>query len=199
MFTIGVTGPSGAGKSLFCSIFEKMGFCSIGCDEIYHELTDAPSPCTDELREQFGDEVLLPTGALNRRALAQIVFAPDAKDKLERLNTITHKYVLLEVKRRINALSHNCRGALVDAPLLFESTFDKECDLTIALLAPRELRLSRLSARDGLDTDALNARLDAAKPDEWYSDKCDITVYNTGNPQELEKAILEIIETIRKT
>ncbi len=198
MFTIGVTGPSGAGKSLFCSIFEKMGFSSIGCDEIYHELTDTPSPCTEELREQFGEEVLLPTGALNRRALAQIVFAPDAKDKLRRLNAITHKYVLLEVKNRINALPHDRLGALVDAPLLFESAFDKECDLTIALLAPRELRLARLSKRDGLDEDALNARLDAAKPDEWYSDKCDITIYNTGDSDELERAVLEITEKIRK-
>ena len=199
MFTVGVTGPSGAGKSFFCSLFENRGFFTLDCDVIYHELTDAPSPCTQELRAEFGDSVLLPSGALDRRALAKIVFDHDAKHKLERLNAITHKYVLAEVRCRIAALSHDCRGALVDAPLLFESGFDKECDLTVALLAPREMRLSRLSERDGLSESALCARLDAAKSDEWYSERCDITVHNTGNADALKKAVADIENKIKNT
>jgi dephospho-CoA kinase len=199
MFTIGVTGPSGAGKSLFCSLFANMGFFAIDCDEVYHELTDAPSDCTRELASEFGDEILLPSGALDRRALANVVFAPDAKAKLDSLNAITHKYVLCEVRRRIAALPTEYRGALVDAPLLFESGFDKECDLTVALLAPRETRLSRLSERDGLPTGALNARLDAAKSDEWYIERCDVTVYNTGDTAELQRAVAEIAAKITNT
>lgn len=199
MFTIGVTGPSGAGKSHFCSLFSNMGFFAIDCDEVYHELTDAPSPCTRELSAEFGDGILLPSGALDRRALAKIVFAPDARHKLDRLNAITHKYVLDEVRRRIAALSPDCRGALVDAPLLFESGFDKDCDLTVALLAPREMRLSRLSERDGLSKSALCARLDAAKSDEWYSERCDVTVYNAGDADALWASVLDIAEKIKNT
>ena len=198
MFTIGVTGPSGSGKSLFCSLFANTGFFAIDCDEVYHELTDAPSECTRELASEFGDEILLPSGALDRRALAKVVFAPDAKNKLDILNAITHKYVLSEVRRRIAALSPDCRGALVDAPLLFESGFDKECDLTVALLAPRETRLSRLSERDSLPTNALNARLDAAKSDEWYTERCDVTVYNTGDADDLQTAVADIAKKIQK-
>ena len=194
MIVIGVTGPSGAGKSFFCSLFEKFGLAALGCDEIYHELTSLPSPCTLELANEFGSNILLPSGGIDRRALADIVFAD--KEKLARLNSITHKYVLNEVRERIARLPASCRGALVDAPLLFESGFDVECDLTIALLAKRSARLDRLEERDRLSREKLEARLNAAKSDEWYSEKCNVTVYNNADPDALKNEVAKICEQI---
>lgn len=182
--TIGITGPSGAGKSVFCSILAERGWLWLDCDAIYHGLTDAPSPCTEELsrRGNFGKKILNADGSLNRRALAAKVFAPGAEKRLARLNRITHKYILAEVRmRRDAAEAAGAAGILIDAPLLFQAGFDAECDATVALLAPEEERVRRLCARDGLDEAAIRARLAAAPDDSFYTSRADFTVMNTGD------------------
>lgn len=187
--TIGVTGPSGAGKSLFCSILQSRGWLWLDCDEIYHSLTDTPSACTEELsrRGNFGKGILRPDGSLDRRALAAKVFAPGAEKRLERLNKITHKYVLDVVRaRRDAALKDDIPGVVIDAPLLFQAQFDRECDATVALLAPYGDRLQRLMRRDGLSEDAIRARLAAAPDDAYYTARATFTVINNGDRAALE-------------
>ena len=197
--TIGITGPSGAGKSLFCSRLAERGWTVLDCDAIYHDLTDAPSPCTEELsaRWNFGKKILRPDGSLDRRALAAKVFAPGAEKRLARLNKITHKYIRAEVRaRRDAALASGCPGVLIDAPLLFQSGFDEECDKTVALLAPEADRLRRLLARDGLDEAALRARLAAAPDDDYYTSRADYTVMNTGDLAALEAEAERILRSL---
>lgn len=186
---IGVTGPSGAGKSLFCSFFREKGFTVLDCDEIYHHLTSAPSECTAELSlpENFGPSVIRADGSLDRMVLASIVFKPGAENKLLRLNEITHKYVHREVLDTISALPPGTPGVVVDAPLLFQAGFDADCDFTVAILAPKDLRLSRLKIRDNISDQKLRARLDAAPSDDYYISRCDRVVVNTGDTDALRR------------
>ena len=192
MTVIGVTGPSGAGKSLFCSYFEEIGCLHLDCDKIYHSLVDSPSECTRALEAEFGQAVLNPDGSLCRPALAEIVFAPGADALRAKLNKITHAFVLDEVRRAITNTDAPC--AIIDAPLLFEAGYEKECDLTIALLASPELRLARLCERDNRPVEALKARMAAAPSDEFYSSRASITVINDGDGQKLREAATNIIE-----
>ncbi len=195
MTVIGVTGPSGAGKSLFCTYFENEGCLHLDCDKIYHSLVDSPSECTRALEAEFGQAVIRPDGSLDRTALAAIVFAPDAKELLGRLNKITHAFVLDEVRGSIANSDSDC--AIIDAPLLFEAGYEKECDLTVALLASPELRLARLRARDSRPVEALRARMAAAPDDSFYSSRADMTVTNDGNEDKLREAALDILKKIR--
>ncbi len=178
---LGLTGPSGAGKGeLARRLRDAHGFAWIDTDAIYHALTSAPSPCLDELRDAFGEGVIQ-NGALNRPALAAIVFAPDAGDKLHLLNRITHKHVIAGSKTQIGLAQRNgARGAIVDAPLLFEAGADALCTHTVAVLADRDIRLARIMARDGLTEDAAQKRLNAQKPDAFYTEKVNFTIYNNG-------------------
>ena len=195
---IGVTGPSGAGKSVFCGFLRDAGFLVLDCDEIYHRMVAAPSPCTAELAEAFGDGILTSSGSLDRSALAAIVFAPGAGDKLQKLNSITHKYIREEVRRQTaDCLAcGDYAGVVIDAPLLFQAGFDVDCLLTVAVLAPADVRLSRLTERDGIDADALRARLDAAPPDEYYVSHSDMTVINTGDMQALRREAAAVAEAM---
>ncbi len=179
MAVIGVTGPSGAGKSLFCSYFEEAGYLHLNCDKIYHSLVDKPSECTRELAKLFGNGILNGDGSLDRPALAAIVFAPDAEEKRDKLNKLTHAYVLGEVRRAIKETDR--RHIIIDAPLLFEAGYEKECDLTVALIAPAEDRLARLCARDSRPAEALRARMAAAPADSFYTSRADMTVVNSGD------------------
>lgn len=195
MFVIGVTGPTGAGKSLFCSYFEEVGCLHLDCDKIYHSLVDSPSDCTRALEAEFGQAVLNPDGSLCRPALAEIVFAPGAEGLRGKLNKITHAFVLDEVRRAIANTDARC--AIIDAPLLFEAGYEKECDLTVALLASPELRLARLCERDSRPVEALKARMAAAPADDFYSSRASITVINDGNAENLRAAAQKILDEIK--
>lgn len=183
---LGLTGPSGAGKGVVAQhLRDAHGFAWIDTDAVYHDLTGAPSACLDELRAAFGDGVIKDS-ALHRPTLAAIVFAPDAGDKLELLNNITHKHVLAVTAQRIEQAKQNgAVGAIIDAPLLFESGADAACTHTLAIMADKKTRLTRIMARDGLSQEAAQKRLDAQKPDAYYTEKADFIIENNGDVQAL--------------
>jgi len=198
---IGVTGPSGSGKSKFCASLSQRGYLWLDCDRIYHELISAGTPLTRELSgpEAFGPSILAPDGSIDRRTLASAVFAPGAEDRLILLNKITHRYVKLEINRRMRAAAGSgFAGCVIDAPLLFEAGMKKKCDLTVAVLAPLGTRLSRLKERDRLPEDRLLERLAASKDDGWYVRRADEVIINDGSAEKLEAAADEIAARFAK-
>ena len=101
MRVIGLCGRSGSGKGVFSAVALEKGMTVIDCDAIYREMVSHPSECLSEIETEFGKEVIK-NASLDRRALSKIVFAD--KEKLNRLNEITHKYVLAEIERIIELL-----------------------------------------------------------------------------------------------
>ena len=194
MLTIGLTGPSGAGKGMVASLFAGYGVPSIDTDAVYHALLIPPSACLDELVARFGESILTEDGSLHRPSLASLVFAPGHEEDLKDLNRITHRHVLNEVRRRLVAYRVEGKAAvLVDAPQLFESGFDAECDYVLAVLAPRNLRLSRIMARDGLEESRAVARMDAQKSDDFFYEHADAVLVNDGRAEDLQAGIRDLL------
>ena len=54
-----------------------------------------------------------------------------------------------------------------DAPLLYESGMDAICGLVAAVIAPEDLRLKRILARDGITEQEARRRM-AVQPDEAF-------------------------------
>ena len=193
---IGLTGPSGAGKTRLCTIAEDYGIKSIDTDAVYHSLLVPPSPCLDELVREFGDSILLNDGTLSRPILSSIVF--DEKDtekvKLARLGEITHKYVLDKAREIIKAADgRGERAIIVDAPALYESGFDRECDFVICLLADPSLRLTRIIDRDSISEERAGARINGQKSDDFYSSRADHTILNNNSPEQLRVSLENIL------
>lgn len=194
MLTIGLTGPSGAGKGSVASLFARYGVPSIDTDAVYHRLLVPPSACLDELAARFGQVILTSAGTLDRKALAAVVFAPGHETDLSDLNRISHRHVLDEVRRLLAAYEAEGKPAvLVDAPQLFESGFDSECDFTLSVLAPREVRMARIMARDGLDEARATARLDAARPDEFFCENSDAVILNHGAVEDMDAEVRHLL------
>ena len=194
MLTIGLTGPSGAGKGTVASLFARYGVPSIDTDAVYHDLLVPPSACLDELTARFGEAILSDQGTLDRKALAAVVFAPGHEQDLADLNRMTHRHVLCEVRRLLAIYKAEGKSAvLVDAPQLFESGFDTECDFVLAVIASREARMSRIMARDGLDKARATARLDAAKPDSFFREYANAVICNQGAVEDMDAEVRKLL------
>ena len=195
MLTIGLTGPSGAGTGLVASLFARYGVPSIDTDAVYHALLIPPSACLDELVERFGQQVLRPDGTLDRAALSAVVFDPANADGLADLNRIAHRHVLTRVREMLNDYEQaGTPAVLVDAPQLFESGFDAECDKVLSVIAPRELRLARIMERDGLSPERAAARLDAQLSEQVFRERSDHVILNDGEIAPLEEEIRRLLQ-----
>ena len=192
MLVIGLTGPTGAGKGAVATIFEGYGIPVINADRVYHELITPPSSCLQELVEIFGKEILLPDGSLNRRALASIVFSNPAAR--ETLNTVTHRYVMEEIKTRMERLRREgVPVAALDAPQLFEAGAHKACGAVVSVLAERQTRLERIVARDNITPEAAMRRILAQKSDEFFKTHSDYIIENNGNIELLTPQVHRIL------
>ena len=198
MLVIGLTGPTGAGKGAVATVMKDYGIPIIDADDVYHELITPPSPCLQELVETFGKEILLEDGSLNRRALAAIVFFdPVAR---ERLNAITHRYVMDEVRARMEHFHRDgVPTAVLDAPQLFEAGAQKDCDKIISVLADCELRSKRIMARDGITAEAAMRRILAQKSDEFFKTHSDYIIENNGSIELLTPQVHRILAELGVT
>lgn len=196
MKVIGLCGGSGSGKGCVSEILSRYGFAVFDTDKIYHDQLDSSAELNAELVLAFGEGVLS-DGKIDRKKLGGIVFADKSGESLKRLNAITHAHILSEVRRGIDrARREGISCAVVDAPLLFESGFDKECDVTLAVVSDREKRISRIILRDSIGRDDAERRIDSQIDDERLISLCDHVVFNNGEFDDLKYAVSKIVDEI---
>lgn len=176
MIVLGITGPTGAGKTTLLQEVEKLGGAVIDCDAVYHKLLESNTTLQCSLEKEFGplrDE----QGAIDRKKLGAVVFHDPAK--LEALNAIAWRAVTDRVGVLLEEFRRRGRGlAAVDAIALLESPLKELCQLKVAVLALPEVRVRRIMAREGISEDYAWSRVNAQKPDEYFSRNCDYTLIN---------------------
>lgn len=184
---IGLTGPTGAGKTTVLHVLEGMGAAVLDADAIYHDLTVSSQPMRQELQERFGPDIYDDQGVLLRKQLGARVFGNS--QALEDLNAITHRYIQLEIQRRLDqAQAEGKQVAVVDAIALIESGVADICHITVAVVAKAETRIGRIMARDGIDEAYARKRVEAQKPAEFFETHCQYTLHNDGDdPGQLEQ------------
>lgn len=174
---IGLVGPSGAGKSTVAEGLVKRGFQLVDCDALTRRDNVYDPACIEALAQAFGPEVA-PNGRLDRRELARRAFRD--KESARRLGEITFPPIVRAIRREVS----QCQGpVLLDAPTLFEAGLDSMCRRIVAVTAPEEVRLRRVTARDGLDEAQVRERFGAQKPDCYYTERADIIIENGGAGQ----------------
>ncbi|MBQ4055390.1 MAG: dephospho-CoA kinase [Clostridia bacterium] len=188
---VGLTGMSGAGKSYVAEHFSSAGFNIIDADKTYHELVSRDGECTRELKSAFGTSVINRDGSLDRSALAPIVFSDPAK--LALLNSITHRYVLSAIRQEISRRAGIC---VVDAPQLFESGFDAECEVIVGVVADPALCVERIVSRDKISPEKAKQRLANQHGRDYIESRCDVVIINNGN--DISKDIENTIKMIKE-
>lgn len=193
---IGIAGGIGSGKSAVAAAFARHGCAVVDSDQEARAALDRQD-IRDTLRSWWGDGVIDPSGAINRKAVANIVFADPAQR--ERLEALVHPIVRRHRGQfAARAAQEGARGVVVDAPLLFEAGVDEECDAVVFVDVPREIRLERLARTRGWD-DAELARREAAQwPLEQKRARSHYVINNAGPPEALDAEVRRVLEALAK-
>lgn len=179
MLRIAITGGMGSGKSTLCHMLKEEGIPVFSCDSEARRLM-----ATDEsLRQQITELV----GSLERDDLRRFLGAgPEQAERLDRL-------VWPRVAEEWTAFCqhHFALGtpvALMECALLFESGFQNQADVSILVTAPADLRLQRVTARDGITPDRARSIMALQMPEEEKMQRADHTLYNIHTREELLQA-----------
>ena len=190
MIIIGVTGPTGAGKSLASKTAEALGFKVVNCDLVAREAVVKGSQGLKALAQVFGADILLESGELDRKKLAQKAFA--TKENTELLNKTIFPYI-----KKIVLAEADSDLVLLDAPTLFESGLNSECYKTVAVLADTNIRLSRILERDNISNEDALLRINAGKDDKYYKERADYILFNNGDEAEYIYEFINVINDIK--
>lgn len=146
-YIVGLTGGIGSGKSSVANLFVDKGAGLVDTDAIAHELTGPGGEAMSALRAAFGAGVADATGALDRAAMRQRVFAdPAARSRLE---AILHPLIRQQSEARCRAASSPY--VILAVPLLIESgDFRQRCQRIVVVDCPERLQIERVMARNGL-------------------------------------------------
>jgi dephospho-CoA kinase len=175
---LGLVGPAGAGKSTVARAFAAQGARVVDADRLGHEVTQHDAEVRAALIAEYGETVYRSDGTLDRAQVAERVFRDPAA--LQRLNQLVHPRILTCLRGAITeAESEGYTGALVfDAALLLDWGFEAECDAVLAVLAPREQQIARLTRTRGWTADEAARRLSAARSDDSFRALADHVVMN---------------------
>ena len=184
---LGITGGSGSGKTTLLKVFKEAGGYTVDCDDVYHRLLQYNAALHQKIGERFPGTIV--DGQLDRKALGAIVFAdPNA---LADLNAITHPVV----KERIGQLMKVPNGVhvAIDAIGLFEGGLAQMCDVTVAVTAPAEDRVARLTQRDGITAEYARKRIAAQHSDDWFRENCTYTLENDSTQEAFQAKCLAFL------
>lgn len=181
MIRIGLTGGIGAGKSTVSAAFNECGGIIVDGDVIAREVVEPGTEGLASLVDAFGDDILLPDGALNRPALAAKAFVDDGKRQL--LNGIVHPLVARRREEIIAAVSDEA-VVVEDIPLLVETGLAPMFPLVVVVHADEEIRVERLIRR-GMDEKDARARIAAQASEDQRRAIADVLLDNSGSQGEL--------------
>ncbi|GAA0554957.1 dephospho-CoA kinase [Actinomadura livida] len=156
MLKVGLTGGIGSGKSEVSARLAELGAVVIDADRIAREVVEPGTPGLAAVVAEFGEEVLLPSGGLDREKVGRIVFSDP--DRLAALNAIVHPLVGERMQELMDAAPEDA-VVVYDVPLLVENGLAPMYDEVVVVDAPADVQLDRLVARRGMTEEDARARM----------------------------------------
>lgn len=167
MKIIGITGGVGTGKSTVVTLAEDRDYVkAIKADEVGHLAMEPGQTAYNHIITLFGTEILNDDQTINRKKVAEIVFADGSK--LEELNGIIHPFVRNYIENVIQKerQSGQCRYFIIEAAILLETGYQEICDEIWVVTTKEELRRQRLKASRGYSDEKITAIMKEQMPEE---------------------------------
>ncbi|KAF9449459.1 CoaE-domain-containing protein [Macrolepiota fuliginosa MF-IS2] len=192
MLVVGLTGGIATGKSTVSSILKTHKVPIVDADVIARQVVEPGTPALAKIKKTFGDDILLPDGALDRKKLGSIVFTDESQRK--KLNSIIHPAVRRAMLFEVICLwLRGERWCVADVPLLIEGPLWKLVGSVVVVYCSAELQLLRLMLRDSSSREDASARLNSQLPIASKIEYADIIIDNSGSRAELDHQVVAFI------
>ncbi len=176
----GLTGGIGSGKSTVAAMFRDEGIPVVDADRIAREVTAPGEYAYLEIVHRFGRGILGEDGAIDRKKLAEIVFADPARRA--ELEAVTHPRIVEGIAYALQRLSAEGHGVvIVEAALIHEKGRGGMFDAVIGIRCRRLQQVERLVARDGIPEEKALLRLAAQMDIEAKARASDYVIDNSGD------------------
>lgn len=201
MLRVGLTGGIGCGKSTVANMMRELGCQVFDADQIARQVVEPGQPAYDAIVREFGREILLPNGGLDRAKIASVVFADPVR--LARLNAIIHPRVLAQHDRDLEQLEREDPAGIgvVEAPLLIESGYYKHLQRLILAVCTPEQQIERLTdpkSGRGMTREQAEARIAAqmslAEKRRLATDEVDCT----GTLEETRRQVTTLVAQLKE-
>ncbi len=198
MLKVGLTGSIAVGKSFVCGVLSELGCHVLDADQTAREVVE---PRTEGLRrivKEFGREILLPTGRLDRKMLGGIVFSEPGKRQL--LNSILHPLIIDEQDKWVESCSSTDPDgiAVIEAALMIESGGYKRFDELIVVWCGSDIQLQRLMKRNSIGREEAEKMIAAQMPQKEKKRYASFLIDTSGSFDETRLQIEAVYKELRK-
>ena len=191
---VGIVGGIGSGKSAVArGLADKVSTDVIDADAIGHQVLTFPQTI-EQLRLAFGDAVF-DDEHVDRKRLATLVFGdkPHQRDALQTLERIVHPQIDRVIQSRIEAATDSTELIILDAAVMLEAGWNRQCDFLVFIDTPFEHRLNRVREQRDWTTDELKRREASQLSLEEKQEAADFIVDNSGS---LENSIQQLLKFV---
>ena len=222
---IALTGGIACGKSTLAKFLRELGIRLLDADDVVHELEAPGGAAVPAIVARFGAGVLAADGSVDRPKLAGIVFA-DAAARRD-LEAILFPLVRSRLRAFTSEAARRGRRALptpgpsfsdvplVGAdvlgrppstaplyiaiiPLLFESHWEGDYDIILAITSPLECQIHRMMRTRGYSRVQAEARLAAQMPVAEKAARADFVVVNDSTHEHLKDEARRLVAWLKE-
>jgi len=189
MLTVALTGGIATGKSVVAEILSSKGCYIDNADQAAHDLMQPGGEAYQAVVNHFGEKILTAGGLIDRRGLAQIIFAKP--EERAYLNSLTHPLILKKVRETMARLEKSGEYEIyvTEAALVIEAGYQSFYDRIVLTFCQPETQIKRLSQRDGLSLEEARLKIKSQWPQENKLPLADYLIDTSG----------QLTETIEQT
>ena len=180
MAVIGITGGISTGKTSFCECLREIvpNARFFNADQAAHRLVDLDPEVKNEIRREFGAEIFLVDGHLNREKLRAIVFEDATKKRA--LEQILHPRIRRQWSAEADMHRNSPDFFFADIPLLYETSGETLCDRVVVVACSSRTQLRWLIERTSLEHAAAKRMINSQMPLDEKVRRADHVVWNNG-------------------
>lgn len=180
---VGLTGNIATGKSVVGRLAAEKGALVLDADKIVHQILENDPSMQAAVAVAFGSEVRRSDGAIDRAALAEIVFSDESA--LRDLELLLHPAVRKEIFERIEA--SDASVVVIEAIKLLEGELADVCDRVWVTRCPRDVQIRRLMVCRGMDAETAAVRVNAQNPQVAKVARADVVIDTEGTMAETKE------------
>lgn len=189
---IGLTGSIASGKSTVAKMMTALGLPIVDADVVARVVVEPGTETLKAIAENFGEDILLEDGHLNRAKMGDLIFHEPAKRKI--LNDIMHPAIRAEMLRQRDALvAAGEKHVVMDIPLLFESKLQHFVERILVVSIKEDVQLRRLMERNALSKEDALARIRSQLPVSEKEKGAHAVIYNNEKLEQTEEQLKKIL------